>query len=300
MDVSILSALKGRLPGQRFKAKGFFEDSMAREVDNGGVVAKTCVVLREIARAGIGGARITDIVQNSGFARPTVHRILAALKAENFVRQADNRRYQLAPLMHELGLSAPSAVGDLGALYPAIQSLSDDCGDTAYLARRNGDNAYYLLRGEGAYPIRTYVVQPHQALHLVSCHSGRALLAAMPEEEARAIIDRAWSDDRSLFNAATRETLLEEIDYIREHGFGWARDVTFDGVAGLTMAVPNPHGQPYLAVTISCISQRLTFERAVQILPRLRQAVKQIRAIIDQGTVRADEVQAPRLHGRNP
>ena len=249
----------------------------------GGVVAKTCAIIREISRSGRGGARITDITRSCALNRPTVHRILAGLKAEGFVQQTDTRRYRLTPLVHEIGLGAPSPVGNLGALFPTIQRLSDRCGDTVYLSRRNGNNAYYLLRGEGAYPIRTYVVQPHQALHLVSCHSGRALLAAMPDGEARAIIDRAWAEDASLFNAATRETLLEEIDYAREHGFAWARDVTFAGVSGLSMSVPNEHGAAYLAVTISCISQRLSFDRVEELLPHLRSTVASIRELIDKG-----------------
>lgn len=247
-----------------------------------GVTAKVCAILREIAQAGSGGARLTDITASCQCSRPTVRRILIALIAEGFVQQTDKRRYRLTPLVHEIGLSAPSPVGNLEALFPAIQALSDACGDTVYLSRRNGSNAYYLLRGEGAFPIRTYVVQPHQALHLVSCHSGRALLAAMRKSEAAAIIDRAWADDRSLFNAATRETLLEEIDYAREHGFAFARDVTFAGVAGLSMVVPNPHGQPYLAVTISCISQRLSFDRIEELLPLLKKTVVEIRALIDR------------------
>lgn len=251
--------------------------------DGGGVVAKTCAVLRDIARAGVGGTRITDLTRNCGLSRPTAHRILAALKAEGFVQQAENRRYQLTALVHEIGLSAPSPVGNLTLLRPAIQALSDDCGDTVYLSRRNGDNAYYLLRGEGAYPIRTYVVQPNQALHLVSCHSGRALLAAMPEVEAQDIIERAWAGNPALFNAATRESLMEEIEFARDKGYGWARDVTFEGVAGLSKVVPNPHGTPYLAVTISCISPRMSFDRVADLLPRLDRTVQDIRALVDQG-----------------
>lgn len=254
------------------------------ESDSGsGVVAKTCAIIREISRSGRGGARITDITRGCALSRPTVHRILVALKAEGFVQQTEARRYRLTPLVHEIGLGAPSPVGNLGALFPTVQALSDRCGDTVYLSRRNGSNAYYLLRGEGAYPIRTYVVQPHQALPLVSCHSGRALLAAMPDNEARTIIDRAWAEDPGQFNAATRETLLEEIDYAREHGFAWARDVTFAGVSGLSMSVPNAYGAAYLAVTISCISQRLSYDRVAELLPALRETVATIRALIDQG-----------------
>jgi DNA-binding IclR family transcriptional regulator len=245
------------------------------------VVAKTCAILREIARAGSGGARLADLSRNTGLSRPSVHRILATLKAEDFVRQSDSRRYRLTPQVHEIGLSAPGVTGNLEALRPVIQQLSDESGDTVYLSMRSGSNSHYLMRGEGSYPIRTYVVKPFQVLPMVSCHSGRALLGSMPRQEADEIIGRAWSDDPGQFKAATRDSLREEIEFVRENGYGWARDVTFEGVAGLTRAVPNANGPGYLAVTISAVSPRLPLDRARDLLPKLIEITSRIRQIID-------------------
>jgi DNA-binding IclR family transcriptional regulator len=245
------------------------------------VVAKTCAILREIARAGSGGVRLADLSRNTGLSRPSVHRILATLKSEDFVRQSESRRYRLTPQVHEIGLSAPGVAANLEALRPDIQALSDACGDTVYLSMRSGTNARYLMRGEGVYPIRTYVVKPFQVLHLVSCHSGRALLGSMPRQEAEEIIARAWSDDPGQFKATTRDSLREEIEFVRENGYGWARDVTFEGVAGLTRAVPNANGPGYLAVTISAVSPRLPFDRAQELLPKLIETTTRIRQIID-------------------
>ncbi|MFB9950550.1 IclR family transcriptional regulator C-terminal domain-containing protein [Rhizobium puerariae] len=112
-------------------------------------------------------------------------------------------------------------------------------------------------------------------MHLVSGHSGRALLGAMPEEEAEDIILRA-AQTPSLFLETDAACLREEVDMVRRKGFGWARDVTFVGVAGLTVPVPNPNGAPYLALTISSISQRLTPDRAKSLLPLLHATSKRI------------------------
>jgi DNA-binding IclR family transcriptional regulator len=140
---------------------------------------------------------------------------------------------------------------------------------------RTGDFADYLLRCEGAYPIRTHVVSSNQTLHLVSGHSGRALLAAMPEDEAEDVI-RWASRDPSLFGEATPDMLRDEIAVLREKGYGWARDVTFVGVAGLTVPVPTANGAAYMAVTISSIPQRLTPERSAKLLPSLKAAAEAV------------------------
>ena len=246
------------------------------------VVERTCAILREVAKHGPHGARLIDVTVGTGLSRPTAHRILSTLVAENFVRQTALRRYQLAPLIHEMGLSAPSPVEDLSRLRPVIQALADRCGDTVYLAMRRGDYATYLLRCEGAYPIRTHVVAANQALPLVSGHSGRALLAAMPEAEAEDIISRA-ARDTSLFLETSPDGVRDEVDQVRERGYGWSRDVTFTGVAGLTMAVPNPNGTAYLAVTISTITPRLSATRAEELLPLLRETVARVAEIIGGG-----------------
>lgn len=244
------------------------------------VVQRTCQILCQLGRHGPRGARLIDLTEGTQLSRPTVHRVLSTLVAERFVERTGNRRYRLASLIYELGLNAPSPVGDPEKLRPVVQALADSCGDTVYLAMRTGDFAHYLLRCEGAYPIRTHVVSSNQTLHLVSGHSGRALLASMPEDEAEDIILRA-SRDRQLFMEATPDGLREEVERVREKGYGWARDVTFIGVAGLTMPVPNPRGTAYLAVTISSIPQRLTPERAATLLPALRATAERIGALIE-------------------
>lgn len=249
--------------------------------DAGSVVGKTCQLLRELSRAGSAGARLVDLGHSTGLTRPSIHRILAALKAENFVAQSAARRYHLTAQVHDIGLGAPGPADSVERLRPTLQSLAQLSGDTAYLAMRHGDNAHYLMRCDGAVPTRPFGVQPHQSLHLVSCFSGRALLAAMPEGEADDIIARAWAKNRALFKATTRLSLIEDVEFIREHGYGWARDVTVAGVAGLTRPVPNPNGAGHLALTICAASTRLTFDRARQLQPALQGAARSIRQIMD-------------------
>lgn len=242
---------------------------------NSQVVERTCVVLKELYRHGPRGARLIDVTRSTGLSRPTAHRILNTLVHENFVRQADDRRYQLGSVIYEMGLNAPSPMGDLRKFREIVQALADECGDTVYFAMRRGDYAHYLLRCEGAYPVRTHVVSADQSLHLVGGHSGRSLLASMSEEEAEDIITRAESSP-SLFHETTPDGLREEVEDIRHNGYGWARDVMFVGVAGLTVPVPNPNGKSYLAVTISSISQRLTHDRVKLLLPSLQATASRI------------------------
>lgn len=254
-------------------------DHPADKSNRSQVVERTCLILRELGRCGPYGTRLLDLTERTGMSRPTVHRILSTLTAERFVERTSNRRYRLSSLIYELGLNAPNPVGDPARLRPIIQALADQCGDTVYLAIRSGDFAHYLLRCEGAYPIRTHVVSANQTLHLVATHAGRSLLASMPRDEAEDVIARA-TRDRKLFGEATPDGLRDEVEKVRKNGYGWSRDVTFLGVAGLTIPVPNPRGTAYLAMSISSIPQRITSERAEILLPDLKAAADRISRLV--------------------
>lgn len=245
------------------------------------VTQRTCLLLREVARHGQAGARLMDITTSTGLSRPTVHRILRTLVDEDFLQQTDGRRYRLGAALFEIGIVAPSPLGNLGPYQEIVQELANICGDTVYLAIRRGDDAHYLSHCEGSFPIRTHVVNANQTLPLVTGHSGRALLAAMSEIEADEIINRAKSIP-NIFGVSSDVSLREEIDMVRQKGYGWSRDVTFVGVAGLTTCVPNPNGQAYLALTISAITARLDPQRAQELLPHLLNAAKKIGEKIHQ------------------
>lgn len=251
-------------------------------LDDGGsksqVVERTCRILREVAKRGHSGARLLDLTNATGLSRPTVHRILQSLIAERFVQQKSSKRYHLGSALYEIGLSAPSPLGDLEPFRQIMQDLANRCGDTVYLAIRRGDQSFYLLRCEGAFPIRTHVVNAGQTLPLVGSHAGHAFLASMEPVEAEDVISRAEKTP-DLFGAGNAEFLRDEIERIRSQGYGWAKDVTIKGVAGICAAVPNAYGQPYLAVTISAISSRLEKDR-VDALSRM--LIETAQAISDQ------------------
>ena len=69
-------------------------------------IRRAGAVLRAIARFGPSGARLIDLSRTVGLARPTTHRIVQGLIAEMMVVQnARTKRYQLGPLIFELGLA---------------------------------------------------------------------------------------------------------------------------------------------------------------------------------------------------
>jgi DNA-binding IclR family transcriptional regulator len=232
-------------------------------------------ILRVLARHGRTGSRLIDIRQETGLSHPTTHRMLQSLIREGFVTQNRSRRYGLGPALYELGLIAPTPVEDFERLRPHIQALADRCGDTCYLMIRRGHDVVYLIRAEGAYPIRTYTIAAGERLPMPASLGGIALMADLPDE---IIEDILMGVDPALpaYRNASKPYVRQQIEFIRKNGYGWGVDVVMEGVGGLSCIVPNSDGVPYLAVSMSAIKPRVTGERAPQVAAMMRRAAEDI------------------------
>jgi DNA-binding IclR family transcriptional regulator len=253
-------------------------------VAGGQAIERACTILKELARHGRQGARLLDLTTTTGLSRPTVHRMLQSLLQEGFATQHPSKRYGLGPALFELGLLAPTPIDELERFRPLIQGLADQCGDTAHLMVRHGGEVVYLLRAEGAFPIRTYTISVGERLPLVASIGGIAMLACESEEAVAPFIENLNPSDETLRNA-TAAQVRNEIAFTRKHGYAWGADVVMDGVAGLGAVVPNAEGPIYLAVSIAAIKTRLSGDRIDQVKAMVFACCNQISALINASTI---------------
>jgi DNA-binding IclR family transcriptional regulator len=254
-------------------------------------IERALKILRAVAKHGRTGSRLIDIRKDAGLSHPTAHRMLQSLMREGFVAQKDSRRYGLGPALYELGLLAPTPVEDFELLRPHIQGLADQCGDTCYVMIRRGHDVVYLIRAEGAYPIRAYTIAAGERLPLSASLGGIALMAETPDEIVEEIlvgVDPAIPAYRN----ASKSYVRNQIEFIRENGYGWGVDVVMEGVGGLSCAVPNRGSVPYLAVSISAIKTRVTGDRVPQVVAMMKRTAEDIAAQIAANAAARGGVQA--------
>jgi DNA-binding IclR family transcriptional regulator len=250
-------------------------------------VDRACVLLKEIARAGANGARILDLCQATALSRPTAHRILLSLSAAGFIRQhPETKRYMLGTGLFEIGLAAPSPV----AAFPEVTRLLDELArateDTVYLMIRSHDEVLCAWRAVGAFPIKANIVSPGDRRPLAASAAGLAILAAIPEDET----DRIMKRSRPYLPDYCRPpvgALVRLIKAARQTGYAFGENLVMEGVTGVGMAVPSTSVQPYLAISISAISSRITPERLPGLVSALEQTTQRIAAIVEgAGNVR--------------
>jgi DNA-binding IclR family transcriptional regulator len=217
-------------------------------------------ILRAIARFGPSGARLIDLTRAVGLARPTTHRIVQGLIAEMMVVQnARTRRYQLGPLIFELGLATTQRSTLPEICRPTLRRLAELTHDTVYLVVRSGFDVVCLDRAEGSYPIRAVTLDVGGRRPLGLGAGGVALLATFPDEEVRQVIDHHCALPN--YDGVTPEMLWRAVADARREGCGMNQETMSPGIRGIGAAIPTEGDRAFAAISIACIAERMTKQR---------------------------------------
>lgn len=184
--------------------------------------------------------------------RSTAYHLLRVMAEEGFVvHLADECRYGLGVAAHEVG-SAYTRHEPLARLARRpLADLVDRTGHSAHLAVLHGRDVVYVLeeRGPGRPPLVSDVGVRLPA-HLTA--SGRAILAALPAAQVRALLpDRASFVDRTGVGPQTPTALRSVLVETRRRGHAFEDGEVTTGFASVGAAVADHLGHPVAAVALT-------------------------------------------------
>ncbi len=229
--------------------------------------------------------RLSEASEHLGVALSTAHRLMAMLAYHGFVQQdPDTRGYVAGPALVEIGLAAVRQLDIRMYARPVLEGLAADLGETVHLAVLEGGNVRYLDAVESPHALRV-AARTGSALTASCTASGKALLAALPEDEVAAL----FPDDASLValttkSITTRSRLLTELRAARDRGFALNREESEDGVASVGVAVPGPRNVPVAALVVSAPVSRMSGETARAIGARLLDEAARLAAALPHAT----------------
>ncbi len=246
-------------------------------------VDRALALLRLVGRQPGNGVPLAALVAMSGLNKPTVRRLMLALIRAGMVEQdAAGRSYRLGQESYVLGTLAAVRHGLAEMAGDALADLARDSGDTAFLSVRRGDAAVCLQREEGAYPIRTHALMPG-ARHPLGVGAGSlAMLAALPEPEAEAVLEANRETLARDYPALPPERLRELAAKARAAGHALNPGLVFPDSWGLGVALRRPDGGVAGAVSIAAVAGRMQPPRPQELAPLLTGAAARIEARLAQ------------------
>jgi len=176
------------------------------------------------------------------------------------IQNTRTKRYQLGPLIFELGLATTQRTILPEICRPALRRLAELTQETVYLVIRSGFDVVCLDRTEGSYPIRAVTLDVGGRRPLGFGAGGVALLATFPHEEVRQVIDHHCATNQS-YDGVTAEMLWRAVEDAQREGCGRNQESMSPGIRGIGMAIPTEGDRAFAAISIACIAERMTKQR---------------------------------------
>lgn len=211
-----------------------------------------------IANRGKDGARLTDLARELGMSKAAVYALLQTLLAHGFLSdlsEGASRRYRLGMSLARLGDLAVANIALADVAMPELRKLTADLGMTSRLAILDDGYAVVVGRVDAPGAIRFDAALGRREMPHCSA-VGKALLAALPRDEAQRIIERAALPQRTPRTITTVAGLMKELAATAERGYAIDDEEDNEGVACIGSCVFGRGGQAAGAISVTGLKPR--------------------------------------------
>jgi len=213
---------------------------------------KTIAILHALADKEM---TIGDLHAQLKLPKTTVFVILNTLEQHEIIRKTAEGGYRLGPVLLHWGNRYFASIDMVQIARPHLERLVEGKPFTCHLAMLIGGNAVYCdkVEGNGFVRFATSIGQS-QPMHMSSV--GKALASGLSDEE---IIRLLPEELNPLTGKSVRsvEQFLEQVRFVREHGFAIEDEEFEEGVRCIGSPIRNYSGKIVAALSVTALSKDL-------------------------------------------
>ncbi|HEX6828196.1 MAG TPA: IclR family transcriptional regulator C-terminal domain-containing protein, partial [Burkholderiales bacterium] len=225
-------------------------------------------LLQRLGESG-SGMMLTDLAQTVGLPNSTTHRLLSTLEAMGFARQTpDLGLWQVGVEAFRMGNAFLRSRDIVEQARPHLFHLMEEAGETANLALLHDARAVMVYQVQ-CHEMMRMIVHIGGAVPLHASGVGKAMLAAMADDEVKAILHRQGLTRYTPHTVDSPARLAEEIAVARERGFALDDEEHAVGLRCAAAAILDEEGRPLGAISISGPAARLSRERLLELGSRV-------------------------------
>lgn len=225
------------------------------------VVRRIGSVLRAVAAAAPHGCSTSHVAISTALARPTTHRLLTSLQSEGYLdRDNSTGLWFLGPEMYLMGAVAAGRYDVTRYAQEFVETLAEETGESAFFSARRQSETICLIRVDGSFPIRSFVLDVGVRFPLGVASAGLAILAHLPKSDVNRYLDHSELTQR-WGPTHERDKLLDRIDQTRQRGYAVNPGLIVEGSFGMGAAVFSATGRPEWALSITGVESRFSPER---------------------------------------
>lgn len=202
-----------------------------------------------------GGAGVTELATELNHSKSTIHSHLRTLEDRKLIVN-DEDGYRLSLRILDMATHVRDQIGNYDVIRDEVNTLADETGEIAQFGIEEYGEVSYLYKNTGERGVETASrVGTQQPIY--STALGKSILAYLPQERSRAIIENIEFEPQTANTIDNAEDLLRDLERIRDRGYGIDDEENFDGLR--CVAAPVKNGDNVLgSVSITGPSSRFT------------------------------------------
>lgn len=201
------------------------------------------------------GVTITEVADELGYAKSTVHRHFSTLAELGYLVEDDDGYHEGLRFL-EIGHAARVRQQGYEMTKEKVEELAAETSERAQFIVEDHGKAVYIHRAFGERAVRTDPgIGSRIPLHATA--AGKAILANLDEQRRTEIvegIDFEPITDATITDAAS---LYDELETVRERGYSFNREENLAGLHAVGVPVVRPDGDVIGALSVSGPSHRL-------------------------------------------
>lgn len=235
-------------------------------------------VLEVLVRAGR-AVTLSELMQATELPKPTLHRTLSLFEEAGFLsREPGGRAYIIGERLSRFGLDVLRNDGAATLRRIVLRRVVSEIGESCNLAVLHKGALIYLDRIEAEWPLRLQIPVGGVAMPPHACASGKLLLAHLPLVERQRLLALMALERFTGRTITDRGVLAAELERIVHDGFAVDNEEYVLGVACVAVPVHDRRGDVVASVAVQGATARLPLQSAIEFVPRLQAAARDIGA----------------------
>lgn len=213
------------------------------------------------------GAGVSELADELGLAKSTVHRHLKTLESRGLLVQ-DGNSYRLSTWFLDYG----TYVRDRHPLYdlakPKVDELADETDEKVWCVVEEHGMGVHIYGAQGRHSVKTHArIGKRTPLHQYA--AGKAILAYLSDERIESILERYGLSGKTAQTITDRDELFEQLETVRERGYAFNREESVTGVHAVGAPIKDETGTAIGALSVAGPANRLRGDAMTDELPDL-------------------------------
>ncbi|MFC4437231.1 MULTISPECIES: IclR family transcriptional regulator [Natrialbaceae] len=213
------------------------------------------------------GAGITEIADELGLAKSTVHRHVKTLEARGLLLQEGNS-YRISTWFLDYGIHVRNRHPLFDVVKPKVDELAAETDEKVWCVIEEHGMGVHIYGAEGRHSVKTHArIGKRTPLHQFA--AGKAILAHLPDERVDEVVAEHGLAAKTSQTITDRDELNEQLEEIRERGYAFNREESVRGVHAVGAPIRNQSGTAIGAISVAGPANRLRETALAEELPTL-------------------------------